>query len=418
MWSLRVFAGGDLWGIRMSGPSGIRDHRIDWLRGFALASIFINHMPGNRFEHWTLRNFGFSDAAELFVLLAGIAAVLAFFRRFERGETTAMTVKAFRRTGKLYVAHVLSTAGAVALFLVAAIISGNSGFLDLIGVAPLTESPYLGLIGVLTGGYQLGFFNILPLYVMLLATLPLMLWIAVRDLRVLAGLSIALYLATQMLRLRMPAFPDDYAWYFNPFAWQLLFVSGLVLGIMRLRGSFVPYNRFAFLASVAFLALGVIWCVFELGGTLTRGWLPHWMDTFRKSNLAPLRLLHVFALGYVLVHTRAWDWLVRLSAKDPVLTILGRNSLPVFVTASFASMIGYITLVWLEQPSLVVEVLLVLAGLAAMWFVAIVSELGAPVVAARVKQTVADAVFRTPQGVAPFASVDDEPKTMPTGRRK
>lgn len=402
----------------MSGPSGTRDDRIDWLRGFALASIFINHMPGNRFEHWTPRNVGFSDAAELFVLLAGIAAALAFFRRFERGETVAMTVKAFRRTGKLYVAHVLSTAGAVALFLAATIVSGNPGYLDLIGVAPLTESPYLGLIGVLSGGYQLGYFNILPLYVVLLATLPLMLWVAARDVRVLVGLSFALYLATQILQLRMPAFPDEYAWYFNPFAWQLLFVSGLVLGIMRLRGHFVPYHPVVFALAIGYLVFSAIWMVFSLGGTLTNGLVPSWLDTLRKANLAPVRLLHLFALGYVLVHSRAWGWLVQLSAKDPVLTILGRNSLPVFVTASFASMIGYITLVWLERPSAVIEVALIAAGLVSMWVVASASELGAPVVAARIKQAVAGALSRLPEGVAPLTAVDDESKTTPTGRRK
>ena len=63
-----------------------RDHRIDWLRGIALVSIFINHMPGNRLENWTTRNFGFSDAAELFVLLAGMAAAFAFFPRMLKGD--------------------------------------------------------------------------------------------------------------------------------------------------------------------------------------------------------------------------------------------------------------------------------------------------------------------------------------------
>lgn len=393
----------------MSGPAGVRDHRIDWLRGFALASIFVNHMPGNRFEHWTLRNFGFSDAAELFVLLAGIAAALAFFRRFEQGETAAMSVKALRRTGKLYVAHVLSTAGAVALFFAAALVFGNPGYLDLIGVAPLTESPYLGLIGVLTGGYQLGYFNILPLYVVLLATLPLMLWIAVRDLRILVGLSVALYLATQIYQLHMPAFPDEYAWYFNPFAWQLLFISGLVLGVMRLRGRFVPYHPIAFGLAVAYLVFSAVWMIFSLGGTLTNNLVPSWLDTLRKANLAPVRLLHLFALGYVLVHSRAWVWLVRISAKDPLLTTLGRNSLPVFVTASFASMVGYVILVWLEQPSLIVEIMLTMAGLAVMWLAAMVSEVGAPAIAGRIRQVVVP---------APFFPLSDEPKTTPTGRNK
>jgi len=63
-----------------------RDHRVDFLRGMALAIIFINHVPGNFYEKLTPKNFGFSDAAEIFVILAGFASAYAYFSRFERDE--------------------------------------------------------------------------------------------------------------------------------------------------------------------------------------------------------------------------------------------------------------------------------------------------------------------------------------------
>lgn len=59
-----------------------RDPRLDVLRGMALVMIFINHVPGNFWEDWTSRNFGFSDAAEGFVLMAGISAGLAYSTGF------------------------------------------------------------------------------------------------------------------------------------------------------------------------------------------------------------------------------------------------------------------------------------------------------------------------------------------------
>ena len=80
------------------GQTG-RDHRVDFLRGFALASIFINHVPGNVYEKLTHRNFGFSDAAEIFVLLAGFASAYAYFARYERGETLDSSLKALKRSG-------------------------------------------------------------------------------------------------------------------------------------------------------------------------------------------------------------------------------------------------------------------------------------------------------------------------------
>ena len=44
---------------------------IDFWRGLALVTIFINHVPGNTFERYTYSQYGISDAAELFVFLAG-----------------------------------------------------------------------------------------------------------------------------------------------------------------------------------------------------------------------------------------------------------------------------------------------------------------------------------------------------------
>ncbi len=40
----------------------MRDTRIDVLRALALLTIFINHVPGTIYEHFTTKNFGFSDA--------------------------------------------------------------------------------------------------------------------------------------------------------------------------------------------------------------------------------------------------------------------------------------------------------------------------------------------------------------------
>ena len=55
---------------------------IDFWRGLALLMIFIDHVPENVFQHVTQKNFGFSDAAELFVFLAGVSVALAYGTRF------------------------------------------------------------------------------------------------------------------------------------------------------------------------------------------------------------------------------------------------------------------------------------------------------------------------------------------------
>jgi hypothetical protein len=352
-----------------------RDWRIDWLRGLALVSIFVNHMPGNRLENWTTRNFGFSDAAEVFVLLAGVAAAFAYFRKFEAGQEVETTGKALRRAGTLYGAHIASTLAAIVLFATVAALTENPGYLDLIGVSPLFMEPWPGLVGIMTGGYQLGFFNILPLYIALLAALPAYMWLAKRDVRLMLGASLALYVTAQVFRWELPNYPIGGGWFFNPFLWQLIFAIGLSLGIMRLRGQSVPYRPAAYALAAAYIVFSAIWMVWSLGGHVTHGILPGWMDTLHKSYLPPPRLLHVLALGYLLVHSRLWDALTRVSAADPLLTRLGRNSLPVFVAGSLASMVGYIVLVE-TGSNLPLELLLTAAGIGAMWLTAMVSEHG------------------------------------------
>ena len=357
--------------VSPSQPSA-RDYRIDWLRGVALVSIFINHMPGNRLENWTTRNFGFSDAAEMFVLLAGIAAALAFFPRFERGDYAGAALKAVKRAGVLYGAHLLSTFAAVGVFAGAAWLLGNPEVLELIGVAPILTEPRSGLLGVLLGGHQLGYFNILPLYVFLILLVPVWLLLAVWDVRLMIGASLALYLAAHLLPIDMPNFPADDGWFFNPFAWQLIFSIGMALGIMRLRGQSLPWHPLTGTAAACYVLFSAVWMVGDMGGRISFELLPMWMDTLHKSMLPASRLVHVLALAYLLRHSPLWGWMATFKSNNP-LTLMGRNSLPVFVFGSLLSMIGYITLVH-TGPLLWLEIALTAVGVALMTSMALVVE--------------------------------------------
>ena len=82
-----------------------RDLQIDFFRGLALIFIFVDHVPGNDLARFTLRNFGFADAAEVFVLLAGFSAVLAYGRTFENDGFRAGTARVLDRVRDIYVWH-------------------------------------------------------------------------------------------------------------------------------------------------------------------------------------------------------------------------------------------------------------------------------------------------------------------------
>jgi hypothetical protein len=51
-----------------------RDLRLDLFRGIGLLMIFLDHIPDDFVAWLTLRNYGFSDAAEFFVCISGYLA--------------------------------------------------------------------------------------------------------------------------------------------------------------------------------------------------------------------------------------------------------------------------------------------------------------------------------------------------------
>ena len=105
----------------VSTPVRARDARIDAFRGLALIMILIDHMPGNPWEALTIRNIGFSDAAEAFFIMSGIAAGIAYspaIIRWLNHDTRLWDAVGpmWKRAWKLYTVHILLTVVAIALY--------------------------------------------------------------------------------------------------------------------------------------------------------------------------------------------------------------------------------------------------------------------------------------------------------------
>ena len=81
-----------------------RDLRLDFFRGLALWLIFVDHVPTNILNRFTIRNFGFSDAAEMFVFISGYAAAIAYSRAMRDPGFLLGSAHIIRRAGQLYVA--------------------------------------------------------------------------------------------------------------------------------------------------------------------------------------------------------------------------------------------------------------------------------------------------------------------------
>jgi hypothetical protein len=326
--------------IVAEGPSR-RDPRLDVFRGLALVTIYVNHVPGTVFESFTSRNFGFSDAAEGFVLMAGIAAGLAYgpdltSERFWRGLR-----RAWARAWTLYSVHIVTTAMALGIAAFAAR-NGVPRMIEINNVRQFFDDQIGVLIGIPTLGHQLGYFNILPLYVTLLLAAPFLVRLGhLSPMGLLAG-SVGLWFVAGLWRLNVPAYPNPGGWFFNPFAWQILFVTGLLTGLALRRGErLVPVRRGLVWACAGYLALSLAWVVVEPVRTLGRSGLhalfelgvPFHIVSFDKTFVAVPRLLHALALLYLVsalpsvrrAVAGAWAWPVAL---------MGRQALPVFATGS------------------------------------------------------------------------------------
>ncbi|MGE3871992.1 MAG: OpgC family protein [Parvibaculaceae bacterium] len=368
-----------------------RDHRIDFLRGLALAMIFVNHVPGNFYARFTTSNFGFSDAAEIFVLAAGFASAHAYFARFSRGEAGNASFGALRRALVLYMSHITTTMMALALFGAAAMFFARPGYVhDMIynmGLAPVFEDTASALLGMVLLGHQLGYFNILPMYMVFLGVLPAMMWLAKKSLKLLFAVSFLLWLAAGWHGLNIPNYPIPGGWFFNPFAWQLLFVMGFIAGQWSREGRMPVFNRWLFWPSVAYLVFSCAWI--KLGYSAwkpAQTMIPQHLWNFDKTYLALPRILHILALFCVVMISPVGEALRRIPVSNP-LTVMGRHSLPAFCTGSLLAMAGAV-LRYEWDGGIFLDTLIVLTCLTIPMLVAYTLDSGRLVPRQRVMQAV------------------------------
>lgn len=359
--------------VAAGNPSGAlagRDARLDMFRGIALVMIFINHVPGTVYENFTNRNFGFSDAAEAFVFMSGMAAGLAYSNGFRAGNLWLAIAKVWARARQLYFVHLTITMLCLAMFAAAALWFDLPEVMQTNNIAPIYGQPLSTLVGIPLLTHQLGYLNILPLYTMLLLATPVFLLIGLRRPWLLLALSVALWMAAGQFRLNFPNFPTSGGWFFNPLSWQILFVLGLLSGAaMKVGKRFIPYQPVLFGLAAAFLVFVLLWIKLPPLGEAGRHVLtllsdagaPFYVTWFDKTFLALPRLLHAMALFYVLGHLP----LMRTLAPSPIAApfrLLGRQGLAVFATGTVISLFLQVVKTP-RQPNPVFDGLLLGAGL-------------------------------------------------------
>ena len=346
-----------------------RDTRIDVLRALALITIFINHIPQNPLEQLTSKNFGFSDAAEAFVLISGVSAALAYGSRFLSGAGLATSLKMWRRAGVLYLAQLGTTMATLAIFAFFSLHFAVPELMTQINIRPVMDDTAAALVGIVTLGHQLGYNNILSMYAVVLLALPVSLLIArAFGIGAMVAASGALWLAAGIFRIGPPNFPNDGVWFLNPLSWQFLFVIGVAGALHVKRGGSLPQSPFLALAAACYLLVAYAWVKIPLWGIDASFGLPTVLTGFDKTYLSGPRLLHVLAAAYLVAALPRLSSLFRLPKTNP-LAVMGRHGLAVFVLGTILAMAAQ---AWrmVHIPSPAGDVAIILAGIGAQFALA------------------------------------------------
>ena len=212
--------------------------RIDLFRGLALWLIFIDHMSPDVLTWFTIRNYGFSDAAEIFIFISGYTAAFVYGRVMRESGFVIATARVMRRVWQIYVAHVFIVFVLLGEIAYVATTSANPFYSEEMHVLDFLRQPGVVLLQTLLLRFRPLNIDVLPLYVVLMFFLPVILWVMKWRADAMMALSVVLYALTWYFDWYLSAYPNGY-WAFNPFAWQMLFVFGAwcaLGGAWRMRG--------------------------------------------------------------------------------------------------------------------------------------------------------------------------------------
>ena len=358
--------------IRAILPPEGRDLRLDLFRGVANWAIFINHIPNNVVTWLTNRNYGFSDGADLFVFIAGYAAAIVYAKSMLTQGFAAGATRLLERAWQLYVAHVLLLVIHLAAVGWAAQIYQESHLLDEFNVASLVDRPIPTLAQGLLLKYKPLNLDVLPLYIVLLASCPPLLWLMLRRPDVTIAGSLVLYFAARHFGWNLSGYPSG-VWYFNPFTWQLLFMFGAwcALGGASRAGKIIRTPAMLLIGGIylAFALLMTMAGHFETFGKLFPQWLVSAFNPNDKTNLAPYRVVHFAVLAILVARIMPIDWPGLRSRWLQPLIVCGQRSLEVFCVGLFLSFLGHF-LLELISANLFVQILVSMVGIGLMTGVA------------------------------------------------
>jgi hypothetical protein len=357
---------------RAATPARVRDLRLDFFRGLAMFIILMAHTPGNFLTSWIPARWGFSDATEIFVFCSGMASAIAFGRGYDTVGWRLGTARVGFRVWQVYWAHV----GLFFATLALTVALTNSGFgtrnyWGQLNLWPMfVESDKWAnpdiLLSFMTLRYVPNYFDILPMYMIVLMLTPIIMALANVNKWLVGAFILTVWLFAQrklldnlglsQFYIGFPAEPwTDRPWFFNPFGWQLVFFTGFAF--MRgwlpkppVNKTLILFAAFLVIANIPLSNIGVREFGFDWARDI-RGVIKPLID---KSSFGILRYVHFLALAYLCwiaagdkgdnllprgngTLSNVWETCLAIILK------VGQQSLAVFVVSMFtARLMGFV----------------------------------------------------------------------------
>lgn len=352
--------------------AGIRDPRLDFFRGIAMFIILIAHTPGNWLTLWIPARFGFSDATETFVFCSGMASAIAFGRVFQERGLAMGAARVGFRCWQVYWAHIgLFFAVAATMVALNGLLPDGRDYVGQLNLYPFFNNAQTNLLGLMTLTYVPNYFDILPMYLVILALMPVMVGLARVHVALAAAAAIGLWLGANLLEWALPAEPwSQREWFFNPFGWQLVFFTGF--GLMSGLIPPPPVNKRLFWLAVGVILVTVPFAYFRIYNefTIFREIRGDYRFLFAKTDFGILRYVHFLATAYVawvlvgpkgarILPSGSGTMLARAWARIlEVIMKVGQQSLAVFIGSMFlARLLGvlldqfgrtHLTMLWVN----------------------------------------------------------------------
>ncbi|NPT38321.1 OpgC domain-containing protein [Paraburkholderia xenovorans] len=313
------------------GPLGGRSIEVDFFRGVVLIVIVLDHIPGSTLSHLMLHAYALCDSAEVFVFLGGYASAAAYTTVLAKRGESAAKMRFVRRCWEIYRAYLLTAVLTLLSGAALAALNLNRPMIDLTGWPPFAVQPLREALDIMLLRRQPYLSSVLPMYVIFALCVPFAVPLARRSSLLALGLSVAIWALARPLAALF-SIDDVASWAFNPFAWQLMFVLGILSRVQPISERFHATRTArwcTWVAAVAVLAFAIV-KLFVLTQPLP--------GTF-KQNLSPDRVINFIVIAWVAAQFVRMGSIAWLARRLPAVVTVGRTGLVCFVAGTLVSLI-------------------------------------------------------------------------------